>query len=106
MNNITFEQFIKTYNFRYVNESIGDKNDLCNDTCIIRIYPPSDDSYRDKWFEFGIWDFGHKEYTWDRCKQILSEEIINSYVDYIQYNPDYDCEVTVYLTNKKEREDC
>lgn len=105
MNNITFEQFIKTYNFRYVNESIGDKNDLCNDTCIIRIYPPSDDSYRDKWFEFGIWDFGHKEYTWDKCKQILSEEIINSYVDYIQYNPDYDCGVTVYLTNKKERED-
>ena len=44
MNNITFEQFIKTYNFRYVNESIGDKNDLCNDTCIIRIYPPSDDN--------------------------------------------------------------
>lgn len=105
MDNISFEQFIKTYNFRYVNESIRDKNDLCNDTCIIRIYPPTDDFHRDNWFDFGIWDFSHKESTWDRCKQILSKEILNSYVDCIQYNPDYDCEVTIYLTKNKEMED-
>lgn len=102
MDNISFEQFIKTYNFRYVNDSIKAKKDIDNDTCIIRIYPPTDDFYKDNWFDFGIYDFGSKESTWECCKQILSKEIINSYVNCIQYNPDYDCEVTIYLTKEKE----
>lgn len=102
MDNISFEQFIKTYNFRYVNDSIKAKKDIDNDTCIIRIYPPTDDFYKDNWFDFGIYDFGSKESTWECCKQILSKEIINSYVNCIQYNPDYDCEVTIYLTKEKK----
>lgn len=36
-NNITFQQFLLTYNFRYVLDS----SEEGMDTAIIRIYPPS-----------------------------------------------------------------
>ena len=106
MMNITFEQFIKTYNFRYVNSLKGEK-DLDNDTCIIRIYPPTEEfnQYRNNWFEFGVYDFSQKEVTWDLCKRVLSKEILESYIDTIQYNDDYNAVVTVYLTKNKKMED-
>ena len=105
MDNISFEQFIKTYNFRYINDTVSHNKEIGNDTCIIRIYLPTDDFYRDNWFDFGIYDFGSKESTWEMCKQILSKEILNSYVSCVQYNPEYDCEVTIYLTKNKIMED-
>ena len=105
MNNISFEQFIKTYNFRYVSDIKRD-GDYDNDTCIIRIYPPSKEwrSHNTNWFEFGIYDFSEKESTWEMCKKIFTKEIINSYVDTISYNPDYEKVVTVYLTENKKSE--
>lgn len=106
MNNITFEQFIKTFNFRYVND-IKSKGDYDNDTCIVRIYPPTDEfkAHNNDWFEFGLYDFGEKESTWDRCKKVLAPEILNSFIDTFQYNPDYNNVVTVYLTKDKKMND-
>ena len=58
MKNITFKQFMLTYNFRYYNAN-GQSDKEKEDTTIIRInYPWSDKSYyADTWFEFGIDDF-------------------------------------------------
>ena len=107
MNNITFEQFIKTYNFRYVNDiKINGGKDYDNDTCIIRIYPPTNEwrSHNTEWFEFGLYDFSEKEATWEFCKKIFKKEIINSYIDTIEYNTDYERVVTIYLTESKTME--
>ena len=103
MNNITFKQFIYTYNFRYVND-IKQNGDYDNDTCIIRIYPPSENHEKNRWFEFGIYDFSEDEYKWKICKTVLSPEILNSYVEQICYNTDYNNVVTVYLTKKHKTE--
>ena len=99
---ITFEQFIKTYNFRYVNRLNRDNVD--NDTCIIRIYPPTRDFDRDKWFEFGVYDFGRDDYKWEICKEVLSKEILKSYVECISYNEDYNVVVTIHLTKNENYE--
>ena len=99
MNNITFKQFIYTYNFRYINDI---KNgDYDNDTCIIRIYPPSEMMSEKKWFEFGIYDFSGEDYKWKICEEVLSKEILNSYVEQICFNQDYHNVVTIYLTKEK-----
>lgn len=104
MNRITFEQFIKTFNFRdiagYSNEF---KRDI-HDTRIIRIYLPQEyDEYKeDMWFEFGVYDFSETEYKWDICKKIFSEEILKSYVYSIQYNfYDVDLALEIYLSKDK-----
>ena len=105
MKNITFKQFIYTYNFRYSND-LSD-GDLSNDTVIIRIHYPIKDmyGYKDKWIEFGIYDFGCKKTTWEICEDTLSENILNSYVNNIQYNEDFNRVVTIYLTNENEYTD-
>ena len=105
MDNITFKQFIYTYNFRYVNNLHGN-NDCDNDTCIIRIYPPTDEFNRKSdWIELGLYDFSHKVVAWELCERTLSKNILESYIDTIQYNPDYNNVVTVYLTKDEKMED-
>lgn len=105
MNNITFKQFIYTYNFRYVDSTKQYEDDQLN-TTTIRIYPPSEaPNRRSDWFEFGIYDYSQKEFTWRNCKRILSEEILNSYIQDIQYNEDFHNVVTIYLTKEKECDD-
>ena len=93
-----FKEFIKTYNFRYVND-LGERYNL--DTQTIRIYPPSKDYERNKWFEFGVYDFSEEEYKIDICESVLSKEIMESYVESISMNPDLEKVVTVYLTKKE-----
>lgn len=100
MNNITFKQFIYTYNFRYVN-NIKQNGDYDNDTCIIRIYPATETNERNRWFEFGIYDFSEDDYKWNICENVLSKEILNSYIESISYNEDYNNVVTIYLTKDK-----
>lgn len=103
MERITFKQFIYTYNFRYVNNKR--KDPYYHDTQIIRIYPPNESDYTENWFEFGVNDFSNKDYTWGICKNILNSEILDSYVDTIQYNDDFQDVVTIYLTKNKKVED-
>lgn len=102
MERITFKQFIYTHNFRYINDLRTDPYNF--DTQIIRIYPPNDSGYERDWFEFGINDFSDKDYTWNICKRALDSEILDSYVEMIQYNSDYNNVLTIYLTKHKKVE--
>ena len=107
MNRITFEQFIKTFNFRdfagYSNEY---KKDIY-DTKIIRIYLPYeyDECKDNEWFEFGVYDFSEKEYTWDICEKIFNKEILKSYVCSIGYNfYDNSLALEIYLSKESKGE--
>lgn len=99
MNNIPFKEFINTYNFRYVNDL---KENYNFDTQIIRIYPPSDKMERNNWFEFGVYDFSESSYKQKIIEKVLSKEILESYVESISYNIDYESVVTIYLTKNKK----
>lgn len=99
MDKITFEQFLQTYNFRYVSENSKEEFN----SQIVRIYPPTDQMERHRWFELGIYDFGEDEYKLDIAKQCLSKEILNSYVEFFCLTEDLD-ELVVYLTNNKRRD--
>lgn len=99
MNNIPFREFINTYNFRYVNNLQDNYN---YDTQIIRIYPPSDGLIRNDWFEFGVYDFGESSCKQKIIETVLSKEILNSYVESISYNQDYENTVTIHLTKEKK----
>ena len=83
MNQITFKQFIRTYNFRYIVENDKERDGMDRTTNIVRIYygnSPED------WFEFGVYDYG--EYTWDNVKEILSPQICNMSVKFFYYDQD------------------
>lgn len=99
MNNIPFREFINTYNFRYINDL---KENYNFDTQIIRIYPPNDRIETRNWFEFGVYDFSESSYKQKIIETVLSKEILDSYVESISYNPDYENAVTIYLTKKKK----
>lgn len=99
MNNIPFREFINTYNFRYIN-NLG--NDYNFDTQIIRIYPPSNEIKRNNWFEFGVYDFSESSVKQKIIEQVLSQEILDSYVESISFNRDYENTVTIYLTKEME----
>lgn len=108
MNRITFEQFIKTFNFRsYVGYNSEFKKDVY-DTKIIRIYLPNNEevSFKDNdWFEFGIYDFSEKGYIWDLCKNIFNDNILKSYVSQIQYNTyDIGLALEIYLSKESKGE--
>ena len=103
---ITFEQFIRTFNFRYcAGYSNEFKKDIW-DTQIIRIHLPYDyDEYKDnEWFEFGVYDFSETEYKWDICKKVFNEEILKSYVSSIGYNV-YDNTLALEICLSKEAKD-
>lgn len=99
MNNIPFREFINTYNFRYINNLQDDYN---FDTQIIRIYPPSDEMKRHYWFEFGVYDFSESSCKQKIIETVLSKEILESYVESISFNQDYENVVTIYLTKEKK----
>lgn len=103
MNYITFEQFIKTFNFRMVDEKRGE---MYYDTTIIRIYPDTETGMMstDNWFEFGVYNFGEPDSTWEICKNIFTPEILYSYVYSISFNTDYENLVTIYLTKEQKSE--
>lgn len=98
MNNISFREFINTYNFRYINDLQDNYN---FDTQIIRIYPPSDEMERHNWFEFGVYDFSERSYKQKIIETVLSKEILDSYIETISFNHDYEKTVTIYLTKDK-----
>lgn len=98
MKAITFKQFIYTYNFRNIDDSKKYDKDQYN-TTIIRIFPLRENFQYNEWFEFGIYDFSNKDYTWKNCEKVLSKEILNSYISSISYNEEFDNVVTIYLTN-------
>lgn len=98
MNNISFREFINTYNFRYINDLQDNYN---FDTQIIRIYPPSDEMERHNWFEFGVYDFSERSYKQKIIETVLSKEILDSYIETISFNHDYENTVTIYLTKDK-----
>lgn len=97
-----FKDFLETYNFRYLNDLKDINGDASYDTQIIRVYPPSDSFNRHDWFEFGVYDYSETEWKIGICEKVLTKEILNSYVESVSLNPDYEKVVTVYLTDKKE----
>ena len=99
MNNIPFREFINTYNFRYINNLQDNYN---FDTQIIRIYPPSDEIKRNDWFEFGVYDFSESSCKQKIIETVLSKEILDSYVESISFNQDYENTITIYLTKEKK----
>lgn len=99
--NIPFKQFIKAYNFRRINDSIT--AGIKEDTEIIRIYPAEYDA--NNWFELGVNDFSRTWEKMDILEQVLSKEILNSYVETISYLEGIQSTVTIYLTKEKESEE-
>lgn len=99
MNNIPFREFINTYNFRYINDLQDNYN---FDTQTIRIYPPSEEMNRRNWFEFGVYDFSESSCKQKIIETVLSKEILDSYVESISLNQDYEKVVTIYLTKEKK----
>lgn len=103
MNNITFKQFLLTYNFRYV----IDGSEQGYDTQIIRIYPPEGEngpySRGHEWIEFGIYDFSEDSWKMSLAEKFLNENIMNSYVEDFCVNEKTSI-LHIYLTNKKERD--
>ena len=107
INRINFEQFIKTFNFRdYAGYSDEFKKDIY-DTKIVRVYLPYnyDENNDNEWFEFGVYDFSDKNFTWSICKKIFKEEILNSYVNSIGYNLyNSDLALEIYLSKENKGE--
>ncbi len=99
MKRITFEQFVKSYNFRCCTNNPAKPNNCDYDTGIIRIY--FDDCTNHDWFEFGIYDFGLN--TWENTKKVLNPTILNMYIEQFRYDADADS-FNVYLTEDKEFE--
>lgn len=91
MKAITFEQFIRTFNFRDFNEYASTETDK-HDTKIVRFY--LDDDSLDKWFELGVYDFGKN--TWEIILRSLSQEVYNSYIGSISYDTNLEV-LKVYL---------
>lgn len=77
---IPFKEFMKIHNFRDSYKSSDHNFD--NDTKIIRIYYGDlNGNYSpDKWFEFGVYDFGTSFSLVESLNLIFSEKILNSYV--------------------------
>ena len=98
---IKFKEFLETYNFRYLNDLRESNGDASYDTQTIRVYPPSDSFTRNDWFEFGVYDYSETEWKMGICQRVLTKEIMDSYVESVSLNPDYEKVVTVYLTDKE-----
>lgn len=102
MNNITFKQFLMTYNFRSaIGNGCGTENE---DTQIIRLYPPTEESenfLQYKWIEFGIYDFSANSLKMLIAETFLNEKIMNSYIEsfFVEDNTSI---LHVYLTNREE----
>lgn len=95
MKAITFEQFINTFNFRYINEYAQYEREQ-NDTKIIRIYIDDDIC---NWFELGVYDFGI--HTWELIQKSLNEDICKSYISSITYDESLSV-LKVYLQKEPE----
>lgn len=86
MKQITFKQFIRTYNFRYIVENDKERNGADYATRIIRIYYGNSP---EEWFEFGVYDYyDYGEYIWENVKEILNPQICNMSVKYFYYDQD------------------
>lgn len=99
MKNITFKQFLITYNFRYVPSSKEEDWD----TTIVRVYP---DIYGHKhfWFEFGLYDFSEASFKYDIAKSFFNEKILNSYISNFGINPNTDV-FEIYLTEEEDNDE-
>lgn len=101
MKNITFEQFINTYNFREVIPSRYADSPCRDTTKIIRInFEELAYGDYDCWFEFGVYDWAHNKHR--LVNEVLSDKILNSYVESISYS-DEDNVLIVDLTNSEYR---
>ena len=103
MNNITFKQFLSTYNFRnFVGNGVNTENE---DTQIIRIYSPTGEngvySNHHEWIEFGIYDFSTDYWKMRIAETFLNEKIMNSYIESFHID-DYTSILYIYLTDEKE----
>lgn len=106
MKRITFRQFISTYNFRDINESITKSNgDYEEDAISIRIHLPFEKlSFQKDWIDLGVYDFSSDEYKMELCETFLSKEILDSYVETICLKKcgAYRDMTEIYLTLDKE----
>ena len=101
MKNITFKQFMLTYNFCYYNEK-GTTDKEKEDTMIIRInYPQDEEELYYTWFEFGICDYAINSFKLKQINKIFSDYILNLYVEEIRYNEEINNVVNIYLTKDR-----
>lgn len=76
---------LEKYSFGRYNENVKlEKNRV--DTDIIRIY--YDEFSETKWFEFGVYDLGVKDYTMEIINKIFNKKILNKEVNDIRRNND------------------
>lgn len=104
MENMSFKQFIYTFNFRYYDDSKRGENNK-EDTLIIRIHYSFDDDDiidDDCWFEFGVYDFGSKDITWEYCCRFLNQKILNSYITCIRFDAEENNVVNIWVTKEKD----
>lgn len=93
LKNITFRQFIETYNFRYCISS-DDFNSKIIRIYFGELYHTSEDS---NWFEFGVYDWDSNKLQ--RIERVLSSEILNSYIGSINQSLQDD---SIFITLTKE----
>lgn len=99
MKRITFKQFLMTYNFRHYRDELVEKED----STIIRIYP-GPNYRRCFWFDFGVYNFGEKEFTYEIIKTIFNDNILNSYINDFGYNVNSDI-IEIYLTDRSDEDE-
>lgn len=98
MKNITFKQFLNTYNFR----NVLDSTEEGMDTAIVRIYPDLDNEYSEhRWFEFGLYDYSESSWKRDIANLCLSKEVMESYISSFYVNEKTGV-LHVWLTMEKE----
>lgn len=102
LKNITFKQFIETYNFREAIPSRYADSPCRHSTKVIRIdFRELVDGYDGCWFEFGVYDWGDSKYR--LINQVLDDRILNSYISSISYSDDDEI-LIVDLTKDKYTE--
>lgn len=96
MKNITFEQFLLTYNFRDYKDDRGISENEKYDTQIIRVYLPNEDIVpMSEWFEIGLYHFDSGETILKRVQEIFALKLLNSYV--YTFNVNINGQLSVYL---------
>ena len=100
MQNISFRQFMITYNFRQYNDNGETENDKMDCSTIRINYPTNEEETCHHWFEFGMYDY---ECDLERIKHfetIFSEHHLNMYISSIYHKNELNM-LEIYLTKDR-----
>ena len=88
MNKLKLKDFLNLYNFRRYREDVPEYKR--NDTDIIRIYLDTNIG-KNRFIEFGIYDFSEDEYKENIYNSFLKDDILDTNIESINF--DYDLNV-------------